>query len=230
LISAQDFFADSDAASGRIWLRTRGTPDFSFSITPPLTTAPIASLPLTQTAGSAEVESFTAAATPRNLDLKYVQTQSAGDVPPVKTGPTPAWRARGVAQAPTDPAFSQAAKWSLTLPLGAMHDLSELFLEVDYMGDVAHLSAEHQLLTDDFYNGHPWMVGLDRFLNSQGSSTFELSILPLRKDAAVYFELPKPISFPANGQIDQLNSLRLVPEYQLILDTAGANGSARGAR
>ena len=227
LISTQDFFADTESAPGRVWLRSRGTPQFVFSITPPIASVPIANLPLTQTAADGQVVSYIASAKPASPDLKYEQIQSAGTAPPVKAGPAFPWRPKGVAQAPTEANFSQAAKWLLTLPPGAMSGLSGLFLEVDYSGDVAQLSVAHRLLTDDFYNGHPWLVGLDRFLNPQGASTFELSILPLRKDAPVYFELPKPLSFPPNGQIDQLNGLRLVPEYQLILNTAGPNDKSR---
>jgi len=225
LISAQDFFADSESTSSRVWLRSRGTPQFAFSITPPLASVPVANLPLTRTAADGDVVSFAATAKPGRLDLKIEQIQSAGIAPPVKAGPALAWRPTGVAQAPTESAFSQAAKWSLTLPPGAMSDLSGLFLEVDYSGDVAQLSAAHRLLTDDFYDGYPWLVGLGRFLNPKGATTFELSILPLRKDAPVYFELPKPLSFPPNGQIDRLDGLRLVPEYQLILNSPGKNGN-----
>jgi hypothetical protein len=170
----------------------------------------------------AQVVRFTAEAKPRNFDLKSFQTQAAGNVPPGKTGPAPSWRPHGVAQAPDESEFSQAAKWSITLPSGVMDGLSELFLEVDYEGDVARLSSGHQLLTDDFYNGHPWLVGLGRFLNPRDPSTSELSILPLRKDAHVYFEMPKPVNFSSTGQIDQLDRLSLVPEYQLILNTAGS--------
>jgi hypothetical protein len=229
LISGQDFFADCDTDPTRIWLRSRGTPKFSFSITPPLATAPKASLPLTQTAANAEVSSFIAEDKVLNLGLKFIQVQPAGDVPPVKTGPVLAWRPRGVAQAPSDVAFSQAAKWSLVLPPGVMENLSELFLKVNYQGDVARLSAAHQLLTDDFYNGYPWFVGLGRFLHPQAASTFELSILPLRKDAPIFFETPRPIGFLTNGQIDQLDQLSLVPEYQLILSTPAVERSARTA-
>jgi beta-galactosidase len=222
LISEQDFFADADDTPARIWLRSRGTPEFAFSITPPLPAAPKASLPLTETAADADVVRFAAAAAPRNLDLKCIQLQTAGKVPPVKAGPVPAWRPRGVALAPDDARFAQAAKWSLTLPPGVMDDLSELFLEVKYQGDVARLGDAHRLLADDFFNGHPWFVGLGRFLDPRGANTFELSILPLREDAPVYFELPKQMVFPANGQVDQLDGVRLLPGYQLILWTAGA--------
>ncbi len=226
LITAQDFFADSDAAPARIWLQSRGTSQFSFAITPPPATALASSLPLTETAASPGVASFTAQARPRNLDLKYLQTQAAGTAPPVEVGPAPGWRPHGVAQAPAEAAFSQAGRWSFTLPPDSMDDLSELFVEVNYQGDGARLSAGHKLLDDDFYTGHPWLVGLSRFLRPQAASTFELSILPLRKDAPVYFELPTPIGFPPSGQIDRLDGLTLVPEYQLILNTSAAKSDA----
>jgi hypothetical protein len=171
---------------------------------------------------NANVVSFTAKATPRILDLKYSQVQAAGNAPPVKAGPAPSWRPRGVAQAPAEEAFLQAATWSFTLPAGAMDQLSELFLDVDYQGDVARLKAGNKLLTDDFYDGHPWFIGLGRFLRPRTATTFDLSILPLREDAPVYFELPKALNFPPCGQIDRLDNMKLVPEYQLILNSSAA--------
>lgn len=80
---------------------------------------------------------------------------------------------------------------------------------------MARLSAGRKLLDDDFANGKPWMIGLKRFLAAQGPSTFELSILPLRKDAPVYFEFPSPPQFGPNGQVDSLDGIRLLPEYWL---------------
>jgi hypothetical protein len=70
-------------------------------------------------------------------------------------------------------------------------------------------------LDDNFYNGKPWMIGLKRFLALDRPSTFELSILPLRNDAPVYFELAHSPEFAPNGQIDKLDDIRLVPEYQI---------------
>jgi hypothetical protein len=149
--------------------------------------------------------------------LQFAQIQPAGNAPPVRTGPAQDWRPHGVAQAPAAGDLPQSAKWSITVPAGALDGLSELFLEVNYKGDVARLSANHKLLDDDFYNGEPWTVGLSRFLARDGSGNFELSILPLRKDAPVYFESPELLQFAPNGQIDKLDGLRFVPDYQLVI-------------
>jgi beta-galactosidase len=226
LITAQDFFADPDSRSQRIWLQSTGTPDFAFIVMPPPATAPLASFPLTETAATAHMVQFTAQAAARHFDLKPVPIQSASPMPPAKDGAATSWRKGPVALAPSESEFSKAARWSLYLPPGSMDHLSNLFLKVDYQGDVARLSAKGKLLDDDFYNGHPWVVGLSRFLSPQGAGTFELSILPLRRDSTVYFELPEAISFPSNGQIDKLNGLTLVPQYQLLLSTPVAASSA----
>ncbi len=60
---------------------------------------------------------------------------------------------------------------------------------------MARLSANGQLLDDNFSNGSPWMVGLKRYLTPNQPSTFDLSILPLRKDAPIYFELADSSAF-----------------------------------
>jgi len=220
LITAQDFLADPDGTPPRIYLRSRGEPEFAFTVTPAPPAAPTASLPLTETATNAQQASFTAQARPRRLDFAFRQVQDAGDVPPVETGPAPGWRPQGVAKAPSEDTYQHAAEWSFTLDPGIADGLSELFLKVCYEGDVARLSSNKKLLDDNFYNGHPWFIGLSRFLRPQQANAFELSILPLRKDDPVYFEMPGSIDFQSNGQIDRLDGLSLVPEYQLILNAA----------
>jgi hypothetical protein len=86
---------------------------------------------------------------------------------------------------------------------------------------VARLSAANRLLTDDFYNGLDWQIGLQHFLDPQSASAFELSILPLRKDAPVYFETSDDPDFSSHGQVVRLDSVSLIPEYQLVVNPGG---------
>jgi hypothetical protein len=179
-----------------------------------------ASLALTRTAVNDRAVSFEAVANTLHPELKCSQTQAVGYAPPVKLGPVAAWRANGVAQAPGEGELPAAAKWSIQVPSGTMNGVDEMFLEVRYQGDMARLYAEHRLLDDDFYNGIPWRIGLRRFLDGNGAGNFELSVLPLRKDAPVYFENPVPPVYGENGQIGKIDSLRLIPYYQLVLDAS----------
>ncbi len=217
LFTNADFFADSSGGS-RIWLQSRGSAHFEFAITPPLATPLKASLPLTRTAGNDRVEQFTAEAAVRNISIEVRKIRPAGEAPPVKIGPAPSWRPNGVAEAPPETELPQAAQWSIAIPPGSMQGLSDVLLEIRYNGDLARLYADHRLLDDNFYNGQPWSIGLSRFLNAQGSGSFELSVLPLRSDAPVYFELPQKLQFPLGGQIVQLESVKAVPEYQVVLN------------
>jgi beta-galactosidase len=218
LISSQDFFWDSDAKPSRIWLRARGAPQFAFTLTPAVVSVPRASLPLKQIAALGEAASFTAQAPLQKWALKSSLVQPPGVAPPVRLGPPRNGSSSGVAQAPSDPEFQGAAKWSLDIPAGAMDNISELFLTVRYRGDVARLNSPAGLLTDNFYNGQLWIVGLSRSLNLSRPNRLELDILPLRQDAPVYIEAPDRPVFPAIGQIDALENIDLVPEYQLVID------------
>ncbi len=223
LITGQDFFADPDARPELVWLRSRSDPDFAFSITPPLDASLVSSLTLAQSLADAEGIHYTAQAQPRAVELECRQIQPAGMAPPVRIGPAPAWRPQGVAEAPSDGPLPQAGKWSIAVPGGSMTGLSNLFLEIKYQGDVARFSSAGGLLTDDFFNGRPWSIGLARFLSPSSAGSFDLNILPLRSDAPVYFELAKPAAFGPNGQIDRLESIRLVPEYELVLRASHAH-------
>jgi len=56
----------------------------------------------------------------------------------------------------------------------------------------------------------PWaIVNHDRFLVPGSSNTFELSILPLRNNTPVYFEIPDPLRFSPNRLIAKLDDLSL---------------------
>jgi hypothetical protein len=217
-VSSQDFFWDSAAKLKRIWLRTRGARQFAFTLTPPPASPLQASLPLTQTAASADAASFTAMAQPEEREVKLKLERRAGAVPAVKIGPAREGGARGVAEAPADAEFQRSAKWSLTIPGGSMDGISELFLAVRYKGDVARLYSPASLLTDNFYSGQAWTVGLGRFVDLTRPNRLELDILPLRQDAPVYLEAPSRPDFLSGSQIDALEKVELQPEYQLVID------------
>jgi hypothetical protein len=153
------------------------------------------------------------------LDIRLLN--DAGVAPPVWLGPRADFRARGVAEAPSEAALPGSARWSIGVPADALNGLSELFLDVKYQGDVARLYDHGKLLDDDFYNGQPWSIGLRRFLTAGKSWNLELDVLPLPKDAPIYIEVARPIHSAQNGQACSVESIRLTPEYQLVIDANG---------
>jgi hypothetical protein len=169
-------------------------------------------------ARTAAQTSFTALAPASDWELKYHLVQAAGEAPKVKLGPATDLRPSAVAQAPAGLEFQHAAQWAIELPPGSMQGLSELFLKVRYTGDVARLYSSGSLLTDNFYNGQPWSVGLSRFLDTARANRIMLDVLPLRADAPIYVQSPKRPTFDEKGQAVQLEDLELEPEYQLVID------------
>jgi hypothetical protein len=164
---------------------------------------------------------FTAIALARNLTPRVQLAQAAGEAAPVMWGPQASWRKQPVAQAPSEAPLQGAAQWQVKIPANALDGLAELFLEVKYRGNIARLAGGGKLLDDDFFNGTTWSVGLKRFLNPGKESVFDLSVLPLRKNAPFFLELPKRIHYAKNGQVCSLDRVQLVPEYELVIDTAG---------
>lgn len=154
------------------------------------------------------------------LHISIRKIQNAGVVPPVGMGPWVSWRKNHrVAEAPPDSEYALAAKWQVTLPDSFAADMSEVFLDARYYGDVARLYSHGRLLEDNFYNGITWKVGLKRFQKALEAGPLELYILPLRKDAPIFLEKGEWPEFPKSGQVAELKSLTLVPKYQLIIDT-----------
>jgi hypothetical protein len=91
----------------------------------------------------------------------------------------------GVAEAPADAEFVEAAVWRLRLP-HAIDPHRDLLLRLRYVGDVARLYLDQRLLIDDFYNGNPFEIGLRRHAPAIYKGELLLKILPLQKGAPIY--------------------------------------------
>jgi beta-galactosidase len=89
-----------------------------------------------------------------------------------------------------------------------------LFLNIDYAGDVGRLYSGTELLDDNFYNGTTWEVGAKdsgQLLDKE----VRLEILLLRKDAPIYLPTAAWPDFGRKPQTVKLNSVTAVPEYEL---------------
>jgi len=131
----------------------------------------------------------------------------------VTIGPAPSWRS-GVATVPDEPTFSaDSARWNLTFTNIDWSKAKDVFLDINYQGDVARLYSSDKLLDDNFYNGQPWQVGLRQYRDYLADG-LSLRILPLRSDAPIFLEQPFRPS-KSDSQILQLNSAAVIPEYEL---------------
>ena len=121
-----------------------------------------------------------------------------------------------VAAAPEDADFAKAAIWRINLPAGL--DLNtDPILRLHYVGDVARVTLNGKLLTDDFYNGNPFEVGLRRYAPEILTGDLRVEILPLRKDAPIYLAKEARPDFGGKQSVVSLNRVEIVPRYQITL-------------
>ena len=192
-----------------------GNPHFQFTVIPALANAPSSVVPLARSTEHQFGSTFRATLAEVSPKIMIQSTMQAGTVPSVSLGPTFPGRPYGVAMAPDEKEFALAGKWKLEIPSTDWRGVDNLFLVVHYDGDVAHLTSGGKLLDDDFYNGKPWLVGLDRFREKIAKDGLDLEILPRRIDAPIFLE--RRFRDHAGDQVPHLKSVQLIPQYQLQL-------------
>ncbi len=215
LITKQQFFASQE----KITLHSNEDPAFSFMLYPAITTALHASAPLNLSQSSAGMTNFSAHLPEVRVQVTETKIEDAKDVPPIKLGPPISWRPQGVAETPAESVFANSAKWKLKFDKDPLKGVSNIFLHIDYVGDIARFSDDSYLLDDNFFNGTSWTIGMRRFLQRDQNRNFQLSILPLRIDSPIFLEGPVRKALPSTGQIDWLRSIRATPEYELTIQT-----------
>ncbi|HVM93068.1 MAG TPA: beta-galactosidase [Terriglobales bacterium] len=128
----------------------------------------------------------------------------------------PPQASREVAQLPGASAFEAAARWAIDVPRETARACDGLLLEIAYEGDIARLYAGERLVSDNFYNGTPWLVGMDR-ISANEWSKLELRILPLHEHAPIYVPTGAWPAIPRGGQVADVKGLQILPEYELVM-------------
>jgi hypothetical protein len=121
---------------------------------------------------------------------------------------------RPVATAPLDADFEQAAVWRIALPKN-VEAATDPILRFHYVGDVARVMLDGKLITDDFYNGNTFDVGLRRHAPGILDGDLRIAILPLRKDAPIYMPDKARIHFGHGESMADLLGVEVVPRYQV---------------
>jgi hypothetical protein len=152
---------------------------------------------------------FSAHLTPVSIAVKIQQVHDADPIPLPK-------RCKDVAVVPQESTFAAAARWIIEVPPSDSGSSDDLLLQIDYQGDIARLYTDGNLLTDNFYNGNVWSVGIVRAA-AQKAAKLELDILPLHDHAPIYLPHGAWPIIPSGGQVARLRSLQMLPEYQRVM-------------
>lgn len=135
------------------------------------------------------------------------QVQAAGPAREVKMG------SKGVAEAPSDGDFDRAAVWRVKLPRDTDAG-RQLLLRIAYVGDAARLYLGGKLLTDDFYNGNAFEVGLRRYAPASYRQELLLKILPLRKGAPIHLSADARPDFDGAESVVRLDRVDVIEHHE----------------
>lgn len=204
LLSPADLWFEGD----RVQLRSRSATALRAGVYPPLEHAP-AAMPASGRDGLFTV--YGASVPAQNIVVKTEKTKSGAASIPVKIG-------GDVALPPPEEAWEHAARWRISIPPVTAPQVSAVFLRFQYAGDTARLFSGPRLVTDDFYHGAPWEIGLWRTGGLSKPQQLELRLLPLRQDAPIHLPAGAWPAFPASGEVADLQSVTAIPEYQAVLD------------
>lgn len=123
----------------------------------------------------------------------------------------------GVARAPEDADFLWAEEWEVRLSAGALDGAHEVYLQIQYAGDAARAYLGKRLISDNFYNGRPWEIGLRRFAPDVIHQGLKLQFLPLRKDAPIYLPPEQRPAFGEGDEVLEVKSVQAEVEYRIAI-------------
>ena len=213
IITSADVFADSNA----IHFRSRDPKAFAVSIFPPVGHITASTVSLRKTGTDGIFERYVASVKACKIPVRIEQIRKAEASNPVAMGLPADWRGGPVARVPDDSVFHKAGLWQVSIPKKLPAGLSDLFLSIQYAGDVARVYEKGNLLDDNFFNGIPWEIGLKRFEPNILNDGIVVKILPLRKDAPIY--IPKTMwpDFKGLSEIASIIGIKAIPEYEVTV-------------
>jgi beta-galactosidase len=191
-------------------LHTKTSNEFKVGIFPALATAPSADLKLSS-GKDGIFQSYSAKAKPKVITATLTKTREAQQVSPLLIG--------GPAKAALQPfpeQYGKSAAWHISIPKDAVDGLNDVYMNIDYQGDIGRLFSGVIMLDDSYYSGHTWEIGLKRF-TKEIETPLTLTVLPLRKDAPIYIDEAVKAKLPNTEQVAEVLSVKLLPEYKLSL-------------
>lgn len=104
----------------------------------------------------------------------------------------------------------------------AFDGLHEIFLHIDYMGNVGNAFIDGTLVSDNFCNGQIWEIGLKRLCPALLDKGMYFHIIPYVEGSDVVFDEDIPFRHPfAEDRTAEISDIRAVPQYRVLFTLRG---------
>lgn len=110
---------------------------------------------------------------------------------------------------------------TLRLDTAWPEQVDDVWVEIDYEGDVATAHIHHQMLTDHIHYGHSWMLGLKQSRHLLADHALRLSITPIRKGTTESYVNQAYVERFEGVEIGKFNEIRVRPQYRVGLVLTG---------
>lgn len=95
--------------------------------------------------------------------------------------------------------------------------VDDIYLQIDYEGDVAAAYLSNRLLTDHIQYGHTWNIGLKQVKDELAAGEVHLLITPLRKGTLHSFVNQAYVEVFEGVEIAAFQQIQAVPHYKIAL-------------
>lgn len=108
------------------------------------------------------------------------------------------------------------SRYTLQIPENVLESIKDMFLQVEYTGDIGNAFIDGHMIHDNFANGAVWEIGLKDFEEKLKGECITIYIVPLKEGANVNVESAMAArSEEAEAYIAELKSVRLQPVYEM---------------
>lgn len=98
--------------------------------------------------------------------------------------------------------------------LKGIHDA---FLKIDYRGDTGNAFIDGRLISDNFYNGGHWEIGLKRFVPELLSKGMYVYISPIRRGKMITHMDQAYVERFEGEEIAEIRNVQILPEYRVLV-------------
>jgi hypothetical protein len=106
------------------------------------------------------------------------------------------------------------------VPGDRLASAKDIFLRIDYAGDIGEAYIDGALVADNFYNGMTWEIGLKHFADRLAQGELVIKIAPLTRDRHALRYLPTGMAARLDESVQRIariEAIRAVPEYEVLL-------------
>ena len=98
---------------------------------------------------------------------------------------------------------------------GLNEDANEVYMLIDYVGDTARFVVDGEVMTDSFYTGQIWEIGLKRYCMTGLKARIDVTALHETDKESMYLQTWPEMK---GGRACDINAISLLTQYRVAIN------------